>query len=338
MDLSYLSLGKFSRDRLVKIAFIIIAIIIIGLFFSLTDNKSSYRSGSTGGMMAPSMGFANNAVRAVAYEKSVSGGYPQSADAYLIEPPLPSSAAGSPDFPAERKVIRTGSLAVVVTDVSRSAKDISDLSTRLGGWIENQNIYEYNSGTLQGELTVRVPEGKFTEALAQIKLLAVRVQREQINSSDVSAQVVDLESRLKNERAREAQYLIILKDAKKVTDILEVTNMLSNVRGTIEQIEGQINYLARQTSMSTISVSLTPVANAKDVTDEWRPGLVAKESLKNLLVSLTSLVSGIIIFVIQVLPLLLIQLGILALVGVIVWKLAKKLFVRLGGALPPKQG
>jgi len=342
MDLSFLrSPGKIPKETLAKIIFISVAVIIIAGLFS---TGSAYRGNSLGISAdsvsvgsAPSFGYPAPTVanRAVS-QKGGGVSYEESADMYLPTPPIYGDVAGSADFPQERKVIRSGSLSLIVDDVSKSAKEISDLSGRLGGWVENQNVYEYMAGSLQGSLTVRVPEAKFTEALAQVKLLAVRVRNEQISSSDVSAQVVDLQSRLKNERAKEAQYLVILKNAVKISDILEVTNMLSNVRGTIEQIEGQINYLGRQTSMSTITVSLTPVANAKEVTNEWKPMLVAKESFRNLLASLTGLASGIIIFVIQVLPVLILQLAFLGLILGLIWKLGKKLFSRMGGTQPPQ--
>lgn len=341
MNLSFLrSPGKISKETLAKIIFISVALIVIGVFFS---SENSYR-GTTLGLnsdtvsvrSAPSFSYpAPILSNRIVSQTSAGVAYDESVDMYQPTPPIYGDVAGSPDFPAERKIIRTGSLSLVVEDVGKSAKDIADIAKNLDGWVENQNVYEYMAGALEGTLTVRVPEAKFSEALMQMKLLALRVQNEQISSNDVSAQVVDLESRLKNERAKEAQYLVILKSAVKISDILEVTNMLSNVRGTIEQIQGQINYLGRQTSMSTISVTLTPVANAKEVTNEWKPMLVVRESFKNLLVSLTGLASGIIVFFIQVLPVLILQLAFLGLILGLVWKLGKKLFSRLPGTPPP---
>jgi len=340
MDVSFLkSPGKISMETFVKIILICIAVIVTVSFFSGNGRDQRTMSLRANSAMAPSMAPSVGGMGMALYAQKGDMAYEESArDAYGVMMPPYMDTAGTPDFPVERKVIRNASLALLVDDVSKSTKDLTDLSTRLGGWIENQNVYEYMAGSLQGNITIRVPESKFSEALAQIKLLAVRVQNEQITSSDVSAQVVDLESRLKNEKAKEAQYVLILKNAVKISDVLEVTNALSNVRGQIEQLQGQINYLARQTSMSTISVSLTPVANAKEVTNEWKPGLVVKESFKNLLVSLTVLASGLIIFIIQVLPVLLLQLAFLALVFFVLWKLGKKLFTRLGGTLPPPKG
>jgi hypothetical protein len=342
MDLSFLHApGKTPKGTFAKIIFITVGIIIIWFIWLLVTSFTSQTFGLSNNSVvvsAPSMGYPSPMVPSrVIAQKGGGVAYGESADMYQPVQPIPGDIAGSPNFPAQRSIIRTASLSLVVEDVSKSAKDIADLSGRLGGWVENQNVYEYTTGSLQGSLTVRVLEPKFSEALAQIKLLAVRVQNEQISSNDVSAQVVDLESRLKNERAKEAQYLVILKSAVKISDILEVTNMLSSVRGTIEQIQGQINYLGRQTSMSTISVSLTPVANAKEVTNEWKPMLIVKESFKNLLMSLTGLASGLIVFVIQVLPMLILQLAFFALFIIVVWKLAKKLFAKLSGTpLTPK--
>ena len=338
MDLSSLkSPGKISRDTLIKIIFISIAIIITTSAFSGQSRRVGTVSFSGADMVSPSMAplaTMGGMGKALYAERGGGNSYESSADMYMGIP-LYTETAGSPTFPEERKVIRNASLSLVVDDVSKATKDITDLSGRLGGWVENQNVYEYITGSLQGSLTIRVPEPKFNEALAQIKLLALRVQNEQINSSDVSAQVVDLEARLKNERAKEAQYVLILKNAVKISDVLEVTNALSNVRGQIEQLEGQINYLARQTSMSTISISLTPIANAKEVTNEWRPGLVVKESFKNLLVSLTGLGSGLIIFFVQVLPILLLQLFFIGAIVFLLWEISKRLLARLGGT-PPK--
>ncbi len=337
MNLSFpKSPGNTTRETVVKVVFVVIAVIIVASFFS--DNNRGQSSVSFAGddVVMPSMAPAVGGMGSAPYAQKGELILAESArDMYVGTMPPYVSTAGTPDFPQERKVIRTASLGLLVEDVSKSTKDLTDLSARLGGWVENQNVYEYVAGSLQGNITLRVPEGRFNEALVQIKMLAVRVQNEQINSSDVSAQVVDLEARLKNERAKEAQYVLILKNAVKISDVLEVTNALSGVRGQIEQLEGQINYLARQTSMSTISVSLTPVGNAKDVGNDWKPGLVVKESFKNLIVSLTALASGIIIFVIQVLPVLLFQLAFIALVMVILFKIGKRLYVYLGGNLPP---
>lgn len=335
MNLSFLkSPEKLPKETVVKILFISIAIILFTIIFT---PKNQYTLQNQAGIPAigsmarifPSVAIApQDAYRTGGYAKMVMGDATVD-ESVSIMPPEYGGGAGSPTFPTERKVIRNGSLDLVVENVQKSVQDVTGVAERLEGWVENQNLYEYSAGMQQGSLTIRVPEAKFSEAMRQIALLAVRVQNEQVNSSDVSAQVVDLESRLKNEKVKEAQYILILKDAKKVSDILEVTNMLSSVRGTIEQIEGQINYLARQTSMSTITVSLTPVANAKEVTNEWKPGLVAKEAFRNLIAGLTGLLSGIIVFVIQVLPILILYILFFAFIIFVLWKIGGALIKRI---------
>ena len=55
--------------------------------------------------------------------------------------------------------------------------------------------------------------------------------------------------------AEEAQYLAILKNAHTVKDTVEVTDKLSEVRGEIEQLTGELKYLSQQIEMSVVTVT-----------------------------------------------------------------------------------
>jgi hypothetical protein len=78
--------------------------------------------------------------------------------------------------------------------------------------------------------------------------VAARVDREEIKSEDVTRQYVDIDARLRNMRAEEERYLEILKRAATVKDTLDVTQHLADVRGRIEQAQGEMNLLTRSTS------------------------------------------------------------------------------------------
>lgn len=60
--------------------------------------------------------------------------------------------------------------------------------------------------------------------------MAVKVNSEKTDAQDVTKQYVDLEARIRNLRAQEAQYLEIMRSAKKVQDMLDVSEKLSEVR------------------------------------------------------------------------------------------------------------
>jgi len=171
---------------------------------------------------------------------------------------------------------------------------------------------------MRGWISIRVPDDKFEQALAELRNLAVRVKSESTSSRDVTEEYIDLQSRLKNAEATEKQYLALLEKATDVEDILRIYDSLSGVRQEIEQIKGRMQYLERTASMSLISVYLEPQATAKPLV---HAGWSALEALK-------SAVRGIVIFG-QWLVILAIWLIIFipvwgTAVGIIYWRRKKK--------------
>jgi hypothetical protein len=77
-----------------------------------------------------------------------------------------------------------------------------------------------------------------------------------VSGQDVTGEVVDLESRLRNKRAEERQYLDVMNRAKRISDIVTVSNELYRVRGEIEEAEGRLKYLKSSAAMATINVNL----------------------------------------------------------------------------------
>ncbi|HYO92406.1 MAG TPA: DUF4349 domain-containing protein, partial [Pyrinomonadaceae bacterium] len=75
---------------------------------------------------------------------------------------------------------------------------------------------------------------------------------------DVTEEYIDLEARIRAKQALETQFMEIMKQAKTVTDALEVQEQLSEVRAQIEQMEGRRRFLENQTSLSTVTVTIMP--------------------------------------------------------------------------------
>ena len=112
-------------------------------------------------------------------------------------------------------------------------------------------------------LVVRVPETQFGSALDQIGSTGSRVIQEKTTGQDVTEEFIDLEARLKTQKALELQFLEIMKQANKVPDALEVQRQIAEVRTEIEKLEGRKRFLENRASLSTISVSLqSPTAIA----------------------------------------------------------------------------
>ncbi len=162
----------------------------------------------------------------------------------------------------ERMIVRTGDMSLVVEDVVDAVDEIGQLAVGLGGYVVSSWI-SGEEQEMRGRISIRVPDEKFEEVMAELRDLAVRVESESTNSRDVTEEYVDLKARLKNAEATENQYLALLDRAEDVEDLLEIYDSLSRVRREIEQIKGQMQYLERTSSMSLITVYLEPAATAK---------------------------------------------------------------------------
>jgi hypothetical protein len=179
-------------------------------------------------------------------------------------------AAKAPTDAADRKIVRTGALELTVKSPADAAEQIRLMAESMGGYLETAQI----GGTKDApaaDITIRIPAAHFEDAKAGIRKLAARVESEKTDAQDVTRQYVDMQARLRNLRAEEAQYLTIMKSAYKVDDLLQVSDKLSEVRGLIEQQQAEFHTLSKQVETVAITVSLRALADAQVFGLNWRP-------------------------------------------------------------------
>ncbi len=210
-------------------------------------------------------------------------------DSLSYEKPNPAS-------PIERKIIQSGDLYINVNNIDQSLKQIKLIAQNYKGFTESSNINEAESGYKSGSIVIRVPSEKFNDAMDEIKKVAEKVDSESIETTDVTAQHIDLLANLKNYKSEEEQYLVIMKSASSVEDILNVQQRLSEVRGKIESTEAQLEYLNRQTDMSDIYVNLTAEPDVKIFGVSWKPLNTLKIEFRNFLVDMKNLYEGFVEF------------------------------------------
>lgn len=204
---------------------------------------------------------------------------------------------------ASRKIIRNGSLEVTVLDVNQAVTKIRSIVEGLGGFVEKSS--QTNVGGHTATITARVPADSLDRAMMQVKSVAASVDREGIDARDVTRDYVDLDARLRNAKAEEARYLEILKKATTIKDTLDGAEKLSNVRGRIEQLQGEMNYLTSQIDMSALEISLQTEAGATILGVKWHPFRQAKIALGEMISGLADWADAVIAFFIN-LPLILV--------------------------------
>jgi hypothetical protein len=162
---------------------------------------------------------------------------------------------------ADRKIIRDASLTIETDSPTDGLRRITSIAETNGGFIVTSD-FKHNDGGAQARPTqtvtvvARVPSSRFDSALDQIHGVGSRVISEKVSGQDVSEEYLDLEARLRTKKALEAQFLDIMKQARKVSDALEVQSQLGDVRTEIERLEGRRRFLENQAALSTITTTL----------------------------------------------------------------------------------
>ncbi|HXH60547.1 MAG TPA: DUF4349 domain-containing protein, partial [Fimbriimonadaceae bacterium] len=176
---------------------------------------------------------------------------------------------------ALRQVIKSASMIVAVSDVQKAVDDATLMVRGYGGYLESSSL-DNAAGTEKptGSMTIRIPQTNFEEALTKLRKYG-RVESEQSNGDDVTAQVTDIEARIKTLKAEEDSYREILRNARKIADILELRDRISQIRQQIESYDARRLTLRRMAALSTISVRFDgpeknePKVVGADKPDTW---------------------------------------------------------------------
>jgi hypothetical protein len=162
----------------------------------------------------------------------------------------------SPAAPAimDRKLIKTGNLSFETKDVFKTKTAIEEICKSENAYIsdESQNNFEER---LQYNQVIRVPAERFDDLIIQVEKIALRIENKSVNTQDVTEEFIDVEARLKTKRELEARYLELIKQAKAVADMVSIESQLANVRSEIESMQGRLQYLKNQVSLSTLHVT-----------------------------------------------------------------------------------
>ncbi|NWF64598.1 MAG: DUF4349 domain-containing protein [Chloroflexi bacterium] len=203
----------------------------------------------------------------------------------------------------ERIVIQNADLAIVVADVEARLDEIQSMAVEMGGFVVSSSLYQgYTSDYTpvpEASLVIRVPAEQLDDALAKIKENAVEVQNETRSGQDVTAEYVDLKSRLKTYQAAEKELTELMENAQNTDEVVNIFNQLMYYREQIEIIEGQIKYYEEAAALSAISIRLIAEETIQPIEIAgWEPQGVARDAIQDLIYFWQDFVDFLIRFVI----------------------------------------
>ena len=181
------------------------------------------------------------------------------------DPAAPPQQQGDAPAPSARRIIRNATLTLEVEQPAKAMQRVSTIAEARGGFVVTSDSVKHTgaNGSAPYEVVtveLRVPAAQFDATLADIRAAGGSVTAQKITGKDVTEEYIDLEARLRTQRALEAQLMEIMKRADAVEDAISVQRELTNVRTEVERVEGRRRFLENQSSLSTISVTLQPPA------------------------------------------------------------------------------
>jgi hypothetical protein len=226
----------------------------------------------------------------------------------------------------DRMVIYSANLTIRVVSFKDTLKLVKQHLTSANGYIVESNSYSNGDGeSLEGMITVRIPQGTFDSFLQSVEKESTKIVDRSITGQDVTEEFVDLESRLKSKQVVEKRLLDFMEKAEKTEDLLKISTDLATVQGEIEQIKGRMNYLNNKIDMATVTIHvIEDKVNVPQLeNNELNTWEKTKQQFMNSVNFLLKICSALFVFIVGSLPVIIV-LGVLLFLFLIIRRIRRK--------------
>jgi hypothetical protein len=174
-----------------------------------------------------------------------------------------------------REVIRTGEMWVTVDGVEDATDDVRKAADDVDGFVSDEQVQARDG---QADVTVRVPADDFDDVRADVARVG-DVREQKVAAEDVTAEMVDVDTRIESLRASVDRLQGLLERAGDVAQLASVEGELATRETELEAMLGQQRVLRDQVALATLTVHLSekdegpaPSDDAAGFTDGLRQG------------------------------------------------------------------
>ena len=160
---------------------------------------------------------------------------------------------------ASAKIIYTANLSLESKDYDAARAALDAALQAAGGYLESSSEYSGTDDSRSVSLTYRVPQENYDSFLAAIAE-AGNVTYKNQQADDVTAQYLDVETRLENLKAQRTRLQQLQQQADNLSDLLEIESSLTDVQSQIESWQSQMDWYSDQVEQCTVYVSLSEVS------------------------------------------------------------------------------
>ncbi len=151
----------------------------------------------------------------------------------------------------QRLIIKSARITIEVKDPLVVSDQIKAIITSELGYVESATNYNQESVSIDA----KVPSEKL-EKVVELVASSGKLVSKSSSAKDVTAEMVDIEAKLKNLTELRNRFRALLAKADSVEDILSIESQLSRVQTEIDSIEGRKKSLASQISYSAIDIQI----------------------------------------------------------------------------------
>ncbi len=169
--------------------------------------------------------------------------------------PATSGTQNSTIVPAQKKIIKDGTMSIRSSDINASKKFFDGLIRQYDSYYENEELKNYDQ-SVSYDLIIRIPAGNFEKLISAIENGKDEIQNKNIEARDVTEEFVDIESRLANKKEYLKRYKELLSRAATVKDILAIEETIRSLQEEIESKEGRLKFLNDRVAFSILKINL----------------------------------------------------------------------------------
>ncbi len=155
-----------------------------------------------------------------------------------------------------QKVISTGNVQLRSDDVGQAVFDVRKVVDVHGGTVsEDDTATDKDGQPLRSRMVLRIPTADFDAAMAELEDVATLASSKR-ESADVTTQVLDTDVRVEAQKRSIARIQVLFDNATSIRDVVSIEGELSRRQADLASLEAQQRYLADQTTMSTITLTV----------------------------------------------------------------------------------
>lgn len=166
-----------------------------------------------------------------------------------------AAAKGTPKLAADH-VIRTASLTVRVADVPKALDAARAATVDAGGYVGDETTDRDGEDHERTRVVLRVPVERYDEVLTALQGAGTLVART-AKAQDVTDEVVDVDSRVRSQRASVARVRALMDRAAELSDVVELERELGSREADLEALLARQASLKDRTALATVTLRLT---------------------------------------------------------------------------------